>query len=156
MKIAAGSDHAGLPLKKKLVGYLEALGHDVEDLGTDSEASVDYPDYGFAVGRLVASGGAERGVVVCGTGVGITIAANKVPGVRAGVATDVFTARLMREHNDANVIGFGARVTAAEFAEAMLDVFLSTPFAGGRHANRTEKLNQGPPAETAPNPKEPR
>jgi len=141
MKIALGADHAGFELKEVLKSYLQALGHETLDLGTDSPASVDYPDFGFAVGRAVASGEAERGVVVCGTGIGIAMAANRVPGARAGVARDLFETRLMCEHNDANVVAFGARLTARPLAEAILDLFLSTPFAGGRHARRVEKLD---------------
>lgn len=146
MKIALGADHAGFELKERLKGYLENLGHEVLDLGTDSPSSVDYPDFGFAVGRAVAGGRAERGVVVCGTGIGIAMAANRVTGVRAGVARGLFETRLMREHNDANVIGFGGRITAPPLAEAMLDLFLATPFAGGRHARRVGKLDE--PQET--------
>lgn len=144
MKVAIGSDHAGFDLKEKLKEYLAATGHEPIDLGTDSGASVDYPDFGFAVGKAVASGAAERGVLVCGTGIGVSMAANKVPGVRAGVPNDLFATRLMREHNDANVICFGARLVAAPLAEAMLDLFLSTSFAGGRHQQRVEKLNHFP------------
>lgn len=144
MRIAVGADHAGFELKERLKEYLQATGHDVLDLGTDSTASVDYPDFGFAVARAVGSGEADRGVVVCGTGIGIAMAANRLPGVRAGVARDLFETQLMREHNDANVIGFGARITAFPLAEAMLDVFLSTPFAGGRHKERVDKLTRGP------------
>src|SRR5258706_7467039 len=142
MKIAVGADHAGFELKEKLKAYLSSKGHEVIDLGTNSTESVDYPDFGFAVGKAVASGRAERGVLACGTGIGIAIAANKVKGVRAGTPNDLFATRLMREHNDANVISFGARQIAPTLAEAMLDVFLSTPFeGGGRHARRVEKLN---------------
>jgi ribose 5-phosphate isomerase B len=141
MKIAIGSDHAGFRLKEELRAHLSAAGHSVLDVGTASEGSVDYPDFGFAVGRAVASGEAERGVAVCGTGIGIAIAANKVPGVRAGTPGDLFATRLMREHNDANVIAFGARLTAAPLAIAMLDLFLATEFGGGRHARRVDKLN---------------
>ena len=150
MKIAVGSDHAGFELKEKLKAYLTSAGHAVTDVGTHSTASVDYPDFGYAVGRLVASGAAERGVVVCGTGLGISIAASKVKGIRAGAPNDLFATRLFREHNDGNVIGFGARQTAEPLAEAMLDLFLTTPFAGGRHARRVEKLNAGPPPEGDP------
>ncbi len=141
MKIAIGSDHAGFRLKEELRQYLESAGHAVTDLGTVSEESVDYPDYGHAVGRAVASGQADRGVAVCGTGIGIAIAANKVPGIRAGTPGDLFATRLMREHNDANVIAFGARLTAAPLAIAMLNLFLATEFAGGRHARRVGKLD---------------
>ena len=141
MNIAIGSDHAGFRLKEELRRHLESAGHIVIDLGTASEESVDYPDYGLAVGRAVASGQAGRGVAVCGTGIGIAIAANKVPGIRAGTPGDLFATRLMREHNDANVIAFGARITAAPLAIAMVDLFLETGFAGGRHAQRVDKLN---------------
>jgi ribose 5-phosphate isomerase B len=145
MKIALGSDHAGFELKERLRAYLAGQGHETLDLGTHGPESVDYPDFGFAVGRAVTDGRAERGVLVCGTGIGIGIAANKVPGVRAGVPNDLFATRLMREHNDANVVSFGARQVAPALAEAMLDVFLTTEFAGGRHARRVDKLDQGPP-----------
>ncbi len=145
MRIAFGADHAGFELKDLLARYAAGLGHEVLDLGTSSAASVDYPDFGFAVGEVVASGRADRGVVVCGTGIGISIAANRVRGVRAGVATDLFTARLMREHNDANVLGLGARVTAPPLAMALLEAFLTTPFAGGRHQKRVDKLDASPP-----------
>jgi ribose 5-phosphate isomerase B len=144
VKIALGADHAGFLLKEQLRAYLVARGHDVLDLGTTSTESVDYPDFGLAVGRAVESGQAERGVLCCGTGIGIAIAANRVKGVRAGVPNDLFATRLMREHNDANVIAFGARQTAAPLAEAMLDLFLMTPFAGGRHERRVKKLDGDP------------
>lgn len=145
MLIAFGADHAGFELKDLLVRRAADLGHEVVDLGTSSTASVDYPDYGFAVGQAVASGRAERGVVVCGSGIGISIAVNRVPGARAGVATDLFSAQLMREHNDANVLALGARVTAAPLAMAILETFLSTPFAGGRHQRRVDKLDAPQP-----------
>jgi len=141
VKIALGADHAGFLLKEQLRAYLVARGHDVLDLGTSSTESVDYPDFGLAVGKAVASGQAGRGVLCCGTGIGIAIAANRVKGVRAGVPNDLFATRLMREHNDANVIAFGAPQTAAPLAEAMLDIFLITPFAGGRHERRLQKLD---------------
>lgn len=144
MRIALGSDHAGFELKERLKGYLQATGHDVIDLGTGSTESVDYPDFGYAVGETVASGRAERGVAVCGTGIGIAMAVNRVPGARAGVARDLFETRLMREHNDANVVALGARITAFPLAEAIVDAFLATGFAGGRHAARVEKLTRGP------------
>ncbi len=146
MRIAFGADHAGYELKELLARFATDLGHEVIDLGTSSSTvSVDYPDFGFAVARAVASGRAERGVVVCGTGIGITIAANRASGVRAGVATDLFAAQLMREHNDANVLGLGARATAAPLARAIFETFLKTPFAGGRHQKRVDKLDSLPP-----------
>ncbi|HUM03493.1 MAG TPA: ribose 5-phosphate isomerase B [Thermoanaerobaculia bacterium] len=141
MRIAFGADHAGFELKEKLKAHVASKGHDVLDLGTHSADSVDYPDFGRAVGEAVAGGRADRGVAVCGTGIGIAIAANKVAGVRAGVPNDLFATRLMREHNDANVIAFGARLVAPPLAEAMLDLFLDFPFAGGRHERRVKKLN---------------
>ncbi len=141
MRIAFGADHAGFLLKETLKAHAAARGHDVLDLGTDSADSVDYPDFGKAVGTAVAAGRAERGVIICGTGIGIAIAATKVAGIRAGVPNDLFATGLMREHNDANVIAFGARLVAAPLAEAMLDHFLETPFAGGRHERRVRKLN---------------
>ncbi|HYN41940.1 MAG TPA: ribose 5-phosphate isomerase B [Thermoanaerobaculia bacterium] len=145
MRIAFGADHAGFELKELLAHRTAEMGHEVIDLGTSSTVSVDYPDYGFAVGQAVASGRAERGVVVCGSGIGISIAANRVPGSRAGVATDLFSAQLMREHNDANVLALGARITAVPLAMAILETFLSTPFAGGRHQRRVDKLDALPP-----------
>jgi len=141
VKIAFGADHAGFELKERLKAHASARGHEVLDLGTRSTDSVDYPDFGRAVGEAVAGGRADRGVAICGSGIGIAIAANKVAGVRAGVPNDLFATRLMREHNDANVIAFGARLVAAPLAEAMLDLFLETPFAGGRHERRVRKLN---------------
>ena len=141
VRIALGADHAGFELKERLKAHLREKGHETLDLGTNSTESVDYPDFGLAVGKAVAEGRAERGVLACGTGIGIAIAANKVTGIRAGVPNDLFATRLMREHNDANVLAFGARQTAAPLAEAMLDLFLETPFAGGRHERRVKKLN---------------
>ena len=145
MRIAFGADHAGFELKELLARRAAELGHEVVDLGTSSTVSVDYPDFGFAVGRAVASGRAERGVVVCGSGIGISIAANRVTGARAGVATDLFSAQLMREHNDANILALGARITAVPLAMAILEAFLITPFAGGRHQRRVDKLDALPP-----------
>jgi ribose 5-phosphate isomerase B len=145
MRIAFGADHAGYELKEVLARRAAELGHEVLDLGTASTASVDYPDFGFAVGNAVASGRADRGVVVCGTGIGIAIAANRVRGARAGVATDLFSAQLMREHNDASILALGARITAVPLAMAILETFLITPFAGGRHQRRVDKLDAPPP-----------
>src|SRR5678816_119706 len=134
MKWFAGADHAGVALKRQLVDYLRGLGDQVEDLGTNDETSVDYPDFGARVGREVAaSGGAAKGLIICGTGIGISIAANKVPGVRAAVVHDAFTAQAARAHNDANVIALGARVVGPGVAEQSLRVFRDTPFEGGRH-----------------------
>jgi ribose 5-phosphate isomerase B len=141
--IAVASDHAGFDLKEILKRDLQEAGHDVLDLGTNSTASVDYPDFGHALAEAVASGRAERGVLVCGTGIGISIAANRDPRVRAAVVHDVTSARLSREHNDANVVAFGARLIGAEVAREALKVFLKTSFEGGRHAARVAKLAKG-------------
>jgi ribose 5-phosphate isomerase B len=140
VRIAVGSDHAGFALKCHFAGVLVSLGHDVTDLGTDSEAPVDYPKYCAAVGREVVSGAADRGIALGGSGQGEQIAANKVHGVRAALCNDLFTARLSREHNDANVLTIGARIVAFELAEEILRVWLATPFQGGRHVHRIEQI----------------
>jgi ribose 5-phosphate isomerase B len=141
MKIAVGSDHAGLRLKNLLRDRLREQGHAVEDLGTVSEESTDYPDFAVRVGRAVTGGEAERGLLVCGTGVGISIAANKVPGVRAAAVSEPVSARLARSHNDANVLCVGQRIVGEEMAEEIVRVFLDTPFSGGeRHCRRIEKI----------------
>lgn len=139
--IALGADHAGVSLKATLRRALEEAGHPVLDLGTDGEASVDYPDFGEAVARAVVEGRARFGVVVCGTGIGISIAANRNPAIRCALVHDVTGARLTREHNDANVIAFGARMIGPEVALDALRAFLSTPYAGGRHDRRVAKLS---------------
>ena len=139
-RIAIGSDHAGFSVKETIRRYLESAGYAVSDLGTSSEESVDYPDYGKAVGERVVSKQAHFGIAVCGTGIGISIAANKVPGVRAALAHDVHTARLAREHNDANVLALGGRVVTGEAAVAMVQVFLTTAYLGGRHQRRLDKI----------------
>ncbi len=141
--IAVASDHAGFDLKELLKRDLQEAGLDVLDLGTHSTASVDYPDFGKAMGDAIASGKAEKGVIVCGTGIGISIAANRNPNVRAALVHDVTAARLTREHNDANVIAFGQRLIGTEVAREALKVFLETRFEGGRHANRVAKLSKG-------------
>ena len=141
MRVAVGSDHAGFDLKEILKTELVALGHDVADLGTDDGGtSVDYPDFGAAVGRAVAGGDADLGLCVCATGNGIAMAANKVPGVRAAVIHDVTTATLARQHNHANVLCFGARVTGATVAVDALAAFLAAVTEHGRHDGRIEKL----------------
>src|SRR5260370_38495840 len=139
--IAVASDHAGFDLKEVLKRDLQEAGHDVLDLGTNSTASVDYPDFGQAMAEAIASGRAGRGVLVCGTGIGISIAANRNPQVRAAVAHDVPSSALPREHNDANVIAFGARLIGAEGAREALKAFLKNPFEGGRHPGRVAKLS---------------
>lgn len=140
--IAVASDHAGFDLKEILKRDLQEAGHEVLDLGTSSTASVDYPDFGKAMADAIASGRVDRGVLVCGTGIGISIAANRNPKVRAALAHDVTSAKLSREHNDANVVAFGARLIGVETAREALKAFLDTDWAGGRHAGRVEKLSK--------------
>lgn len=140
MRFAVGSDHAGLHLKDLLGGYLTAGGHEVIDFGTHSEAAVDYPDYAAMVGHAVVAGEVDFGLCVCGTGIGIAIAANKIRGVRAAMVHDVTSARLAHAHNDANVICFGARLIGTVVATDALDAFIATPFAEGRHVPRLEKI----------------
>jgi len=140
-RIAIGADHAGFHAKEVIRRFLAEHGYDVDDLGTQSEESVDYPDFARRVAERVASGGAQLGVLVCGTGIGMAITANKVAGIRAGTAHDEITARMMREHNDANVLTLGGRVVDDEKAIVIVREFLNTQFAGGRHQRRVEKIN---------------
>lgn len=142
MKIAIASDHGGYAYKQELIPYIESLGHQVMDLGCHSPDSVDYPDYGIPCGQAVAAGQADRGVVICGTGIGISISANKVPGIRCALCTDPLMARLTREHNDANMLAMGGRIIGIELAKDIVRVFLSTDFAGGRHKTRIDKIAQ--------------
>ena len=142
MRIALGADHAGFDLKEALKGWLLEQEYEIQDVGTHSTDSADYPDYAVQVGEAVASGKADRGLLVCGTGVGMAIAANKIPGVRAAFCPDLFTARMSREHNDANVLTFGARIMGRELAREILALWLATEFAGGRHTARIEKIAQ--------------
>lgn len=140
MKISIGSDHAGFDLKEQLKNYLEEEGYEVIDEGTYSLESVDYPDFGKKVGQRVADKEADRGLVVCGSGIGISIAANKVPGIRCALVSEPLSARLSRQHNDANVLALGGRLTGLEMAKECLRVFLQTDFEGGRHQRRIDKL----------------
>lgn len=140
MRIAMGADHAGFPLKEDLKDFLVAEGHDVVDFGTDSEAPVDYPSFCAAAARAVARGEADRGIVVGGSGQGEQIVANKIHGIRAALCHDLYVARLSRAHNDANVLGLGARVIAAELAREIVRVWLATAFDGGRHERRVEQI----------------
>ena len=140
MTIAVGADHAGWTLKESLKAWLIEQGHDVIDFGTHSPDSVDYPDYAAQVGESVAVGKVERGVLVCGTGLGMAIAANKIPGVRAVACNDLLAARMSREHNDANVLAVGGRLLGREAALEILGIWLDTRFAGGRHVQRVEKI----------------
>jgi ribose 5-phosphate isomerase B len=140
VRIAIGADHAGFLLKEHLKGTLTRLGHSVDDHGTDSEASVDYPPICFSVGRAVAEGRADRGIVLGGSGQGEQIAANKVAGVRAALCHDLYTARLSRQHNDANILSMGGRIVAFGLADEILSVWLDTPFDGGRHQRRIDQI----------------
>jgi ribose 5-phosphate isomerase B len=141
MRVAIGADHAGYDLKERLKERLADRGFEVIDCGTGSLESTDYPDWGAAVARRVAGREAQRGLLVCGTGIGMAMAANRHRGVRAAACADLFSARLARAHNDANVLALGARIVAPALAEAILDVFLETPFEGGRHERRVQKLD---------------
>jgi ribose 5-phosphate isomerase B len=140
VRIAIGADHAGFALKEHFKQTLEALAHTVDDHGTHSEEPVDYPPICLAVGRAVAAGLADRGIVIGGSGQGEQIAANKVPGVRAALCNDLYTARLSREHNDANVLSIGGRVVGFGLADEILTLWLGTPFAGGRHQRRLDQI----------------
>ena len=137
-----GCDHAGYALKTDLVGFLEELGYETLDLGTNSDDRVDYPDYGAAVGQAVTEGKADLGLLVCGSGIGIGMAANKISGVRAATVHDVTSAHLAREHNNANIICFGERLIGPEIARESLVAFLNAEFQGGRHAERVQKISE--------------
>ncbi len=141
MRIALGADHAGVVLKDQLKARLDERGIPYTDFGTTGTDSVDYPDFAALVAHDVASGSSDRGVLVCGSGIGMAIAANKVPGIRAAAVVDEPSARLSREHNDANVLALGARLTDPAVAVRLLDIFLDTSFAGGRHQHRVDKLS---------------
>jgi ribose 5-phosphate isomerase B len=140
MRIAIGADHAGFALKQRLIGVLHELGHDVQDFGTHDETPIDYPPICANVARAVVSGRADRGIVLGGSGQGEQIAANKVAGARAALCNDLYTARLSRSHNDANVLSIGGRIVAPELAREILTVWLDTPFEGGRHQKRIDQL----------------
>lgn len=150
--VAVASDHAGFALKTLLADELRSQGLEVLDLGTSSSESVDYPDFGTALAEAVADGRAARGLVVCGTGIGISIAVNRNPAVRAALCHDATSARLSREHNDANVLALGARLVGEEVALDCLRVFLATAFAGGRHQRRVDKLGRHPKRVDKPSP----
>jgi ribose 5-phosphate isomerase B len=141
MRIALGADHAGVALKEQLKKRLDERGVPYTDFGTHTSESVDYPDIAAQVGREVASGAYDRGLLVCGSGIGVAIAANKVPGIRAAPVNDERSALLSREHNDANVFAIGARLIEPEVAGRLLDIFLDTPFEGGRHQRRIDKIS---------------
>lgn len=141
MKIALGSDHAGLELKEDIKGLLGDGEHELIDVGTNSGTSVDYPDFGLAVANLVAGGKADRGILFCGSGIGMSIVANKVKGIRASLVYDLYTAIQSRKHNDANILVLGGRVTGKGLAEEIVNVWLATEFEGGRHQKRIEKID---------------
>jgi ribose 5-phosphate isomerase B len=138
--IAIGCDHGGFQLKRAVMEHLDELGLAYKDFGTYTTESCDYPDYGEAVGRAVAGGEFERGILICGTGIGISLAANKVHGIRAAVCGDCYSAEMTRRHNDANILAMGERVTGQGLALKIVDTFLTTDFEGGRHARRVQKL----------------
>jgi ribose 5-phosphate isomerase B len=140
MRIAIGSDHRGFAVKQRLVAALRSLGHEVQDFGPASDASVDYPDYAFPVAETVSKGEADRGILICGTGIGMCIAANKVAGVRAAPGHDVITVELSRRHNNANVLCLSADMLSEELIDRMVRVWLETAFEAGRHARRVEKI----------------
>lgn len=142
MKLVIGNDHAGVEFKEKLVKALEEKGHEVINVGTDSLESVDYPDIAVLVGEKVLDGEAKFGILICGTGIGISIAANKIKGIRAALVHNEFTAKLARLHNDANVIALGARVIGDELGLACVETFINTEFEGGRHARRVGKIEK--------------
>jgi ribose 5-phosphate isomerase B len=140
MKIAIGNDHSAVEMKNVIMEYVREMGHEVVNFGTDSSESCNYPEYGEKVGRAVASGEYDCGILICGTGVGISLAANKVNGVRAAVCSDVTTAHLVKEHNNANILAFGARIVGTELAKDMVKAYLEAEFMGGRHAQRVDMI----------------
>jgi ribose 5-phosphate isomerase B len=142
MRVAIGADHAGFPLKQRLIATLEQLGHHVDDRGTHDETPIDYPPICADVARLVASGRADRGIVIGGSGQGEQISANKVRGIRAALCNDLYTARLSRAHNDANVLAMGCRVIGVGLAEEILALWLTTAFEGGRHQRRVDQITE--------------
>ncbi len=141
MKIMIGSDHAGFELKEKIVDHLKTAGHDVVDIGTTDTRSVDYPRYAFRVARAVASGTAERGILVCGSGIGMSMAANRIAGVRAVLASEPYTAKMSRRHNDSNVLCLGGRFTGPDMALEIVDTWLREDFEAGRHVRRVDLLD---------------
>lgn len=142
MRVALGSDHGGYELKVVVLKYLEAQGLKVQDFGTYSADPVDYPQYGFSVGSAIIKGEADLGIVICGTGQGMAMAANKIPGIRAAVCSETYSARMAREHNNANVLSLGARVIGAGLALDVVDIFLKTEFLGGKHARRVDLISE--------------
>lgn len=142
MKIAIGSDHGGYCLKELIKKHLQEKGFNIKDFGTDSTASTDYPDFARAVGEAVATGDFNKGILICGTGIGMSMAANKVPGIRCALVGDCFSAKATREHNDANIIALGERVIGSGLALKIVDIWLGTEFEGGRHQKRVDKITE--------------
>ena len=141
MRIGLGNDHTALELKAEIIEFLKENGHEVVDYGTKEAGSCDYPVYGEIVARAVVAGEVERGILICGTGLGISLAANKVKGIRAAVCSEPYTAKMSRAHNDCQVLAFGARIVGAELAKMIVDVWLNTEFEGGRHQRRVDMIN---------------
>lgn len=142
MKVAIGSDHAGVELRKEIIAMIEELGMEVEDVGCECDTSVDYPDYAIPVAEKVANGEADRGILICGTGIGMSIAANKVKGIRCALVHDLFSAKATRQHNDSNVLAMGERVIGPGLALEIAKVWLTTEYEGGRHGRRVDKISQ--------------
>ena len=141
MKIGVGNDHAAVEMKNELIAYIEGMGHEVVNYGTDSSASCNYPEYGEKVANAVVAGEVDCAVLICGTGVGISIAANKVNGIRAAVCSDTATARLVKQHNNANIIAFGQRIVGIELAKDIVKAYLEAEFEGGRHQTRIDMIH---------------
>ena len=142
MKIGFGCDHVGVSLKHTLMAHLEEKGYECIDFGTDTDARVDYPDYGHIVAHKIATGEVDKGVLICGTGIGISLAANKVPGIRAAVCSEPYSAKMAVRHNNAQIIAMGARVVGDELAKCIVDAFFDAEFEGGRHSRRVEKIEE--------------
>lgn len=140
MRIAIGSDHIGVPLKQEIIAHLNQKGHQVTDLGPDTQERCDYPVYGEKVARAIVNGEADCGVLICGTGIGISLAANKVRGIRAAVCSEPYSAMMAKSHNNAQIIAFGARVVGADVAKMIVDTYLETSYEGGRHQNRLDMI----------------
>ena len=141
-KIAIASDHGGFELKETVIGYLLNDGWEIDDLGPSNESSVDYPDYGIKLAEIIANKKVERGIVICGTGVGMSIVVNRFPGIRGTLCSDIYTAKMCREHNDSNILIMGGRVIGKGLASEIVDTWLSTAFEGGRHQRRLDKINE--------------
>jgi|UniRef100_A0A7C4EL38 ribose 5-phosphate isomerase B len=141
MKIAIGADHAGFELKEFLSHFVKEMGHEVIDMGTGSNSSVDYPDYAEAVSQAVSEGKVDRGILICGTGIGMSIVANKFRNVRAALCNELYSAKMSRLHNDANVLAIGGRIVGKDLAKEIVNVWINTPFEGGRHCRRIEKIH---------------